>query len=171
MRKRTLLKGGGIAVVIGGVALWLSGLLDGLGLGPGFGLGPGGGTGRGTSNREEPSQQSDEFSVSHTDRASIEDGESAQAELRVLEVVVAGDGYEIRREAAGAVQFSPADLSRVKQLAKRTRGTDEGIRVLIHRRESALPDAELALDQALAEAGIQDSEILRREELLPARSR
>lgn len=165
MRKRTMAKGGGVVVLIAAVAAWLSGLFDGMGLGPGDGAGLG--TGRPTATG--PDAPPDDLSVSHTDRAHVSE-EGGAPELRVLEIVVAGRGYEVRREVDGEVRFRPVELSRVKSLAARTTGNDEGIRILIYRRESALPQAERALDEALAEAGIESSAIVQREELLPARA-
>ena len=161
-------KGGGVVVLIAAVAAWLSGLVDGMG------LGPGGGAGLGTGQpivTEPKAPQDDDLEVSHTDRADIGEHGGTPQELRVLEVVVAGRGYEVRRELDGEVRFQPVELSRVKALAARTTGNDEGIRVLIYRRESALPQAERALDEALAEAGLEDPEIVRRDDLLPARIR
>ena len=167
MRKRTMVKGGGIVILIAAVAAWLSGIFDGMGFGPGDGAGLG--TGRpAVTGPDAP--RDDLESVSHTDRAHVADHDGAPLELRVLEIVVAGRGYEVRREVDGEVRFLPAELSRVKALAARTTGNDEGIRILIYRRESALPQAERALDEALAEVGIADAEIVRREDLLPART-
>lgn len=167
MRKRTMAKGGGVVVLIAALATWLSGLFDGMGLGPGDGAGLG--TGRPIVT--EPEGPPDDLEVSHTDRADVGEHGGVLQELRVLEVVVAGSGYEVRREIDGKVRFQRVELPQVKALAARTTGTDEGIRVLIYRRESALPHAERELDEALADAGIEDSEIVRREELLPAPTR
>ena len=164
MRKRTMAKGGGVIVLIAAVAAWLSGLFEGMGLGPGDGAGLG--TGRPTVTGPDAPPH-DLESVSHTDRAQVAEDSGATPELRVLEIVVAGSGYEVRREADGEVRFQPVELSRLKSLASRTTGNDEGIRILIYRRESALPQAERALDQALAEAGIESSAIVQRDELLP----
>lgn len=161
-------KGGGVIVLIAAVAAWISGLFDGMGLGPGAGAG----LGTGQPIVTEPDGPPDDLeSISHTDRADVGEHGGTPQELRVLEVVVAGRGYEVRREVNGEVRFQPVELSRVKALAARTTGNDEGIRVLIYRRDSALPQAERALDEALAEAGLEDPEIVRREDLLPARTR
>lgn len=163
MRKRTMAKGGGVAIVVAAVATWMSGLFDGMGLGPGDGAGLGSGT-RVDSGPVTPPADLDEVSA-------IDDGESDEAfpEIRVLEIVIAGNGYEVRREMNGEVRFEPITLLRLKELAARTTGNDEGIRVLVYRRQTALPQAEMELEEALADAGIEPSAVVHRDELLPAR--
>ena len=168
MRKRTMVKGGGIAILIVGVAAWLSGLFDGVGFGPAGGLGLGTGTQVNTGPVTPPA---DLEQVSRIDETDEGDSDEPFPEIRVLEIVVAGNGYEIRREVDGDVRFEPIQLSRLKRLAAHTTGNDEGIRILVYRRETALPQAEMALQQALAELDIEPSAIVQRDELLPARGK
>ena len=81
----------------------------------------------------------------------------------VLEVIVDARSYTIRNDRNGA---RPVELGELIELAKRTPGNEEGVRVRVFRRESALVTTEKALQSALINAGLPQESIVWEQTLL-----
>lgn len=151
MKKRVL---GAAAVVILLVGIWMGNFFKGLGLGgPGTGdaerEGEPGRTQVGLNSESAP-EQSDEPAASDASLYSDE----------VLTVLVAGSGYSIESESAGAAAFTPASLDEIVAQAKDKPGDRNGIRVRLRFRRDAESGATSDLYEALQVAGIAREAIL-----------
>jgi hypothetical protein len=157
MRKRTA--AGGILVVAAAVGLWLSGLFKG--------FGPGGtGDGTGEGDGDGPEAQLVELPTS-TDADPADDAPPLAEPGRVVEVLIDGEQYSVRRSIAGGAEWRPADAAEILRLARSASGDSQGVRVRIRRRGTSLPSAEQRLEQALLESGLSSTEVHKVEEIAP----
>ncbi|HUG91163.1 MAG TPA: hypothetical protein VML55_10030 [Planctomycetaceae bacterium] len=153
MRKRTA--AGGIVVVAAVVGLWLSGLFKGFGPG---GTGEGDGDGPAEHRAEVPTSlqtRDDDNPPLSSDPA------------QVVEVLIDGEQYSVRRAIAGGAAWRPADLDEIARLAESASGDAQGVRVRVRRRSTALPSAEQQLEEALLQAGLAGTEVHKVEEIAP----
>ena len=153
MRKRTV--GGGIVVVAALVGVWLSGLFKGFGPG---GTGEGEGDGPAEYRAAVPTS---------TEAEDADDTSPLSEPARVVEVLIDGETYSVRRSIAGGAEWHPADRDEIVRLADAASGDSQGVRVRIRRRSTSLPSAEQELEEALLQAGLSSTELHKVEEIAP----
>jgi hypothetical protein len=69
-------------------------------------------------------------------------------------VLIDERSYFLRRVVDGQEEYNRIELPELINLAKSTRGNEDGIRVRIFRRESSRASAENVLHEKLTEAGL-----------------
>jgi hypothetical protein len=146
-----------VIVIAAAIGLWLSGLFKG--------FGPGGtGSGEGDGDAEHRA----ELPVSTEAAPEQPQSDPGLAEpARVVEVLVDGEQYSVRRPISGGVAWQPAELDEILRLAKSAEGDAQGIRVRIRRRSTSLPSAEQQLEQSLLESGLSSTEVHKVEDIAP----
>jgi hypothetical protein len=77
----------------------------------------------------------------------------------VVRIVVEKDGYSLKQIVEGSVEYQPAELDRIIELARNATGNDAGVRVVLTSRQAARPPAENLLKSKLLEAGLTEREI------------
>ncbi len=148
VRKRTI--AGSILVVGVLIGSFLSGLI------PGFGIGGREGDGRG-----------DETLASlDTSTEILPTAAATGVSKDVLDVRVEDRRYSLRRVVDGKDVYEPATLDQIIELARETKGNDQGIRVRINRRPSARVVAWMTLQQELIKAGLSEHSVQLQEGLV-----
>jgi hypothetical protein len=155
MRKRTA--AGGVLVVAVLVGVWLSGLFRG------FGPGGGGGNGEGEASHRAEFPVSAEAPETRPDQ----DPNAPAEPARVVDVLIDGERYSVRRAIQGGAAWRPAELDEIVRLATNAPGNEQGLKVRIRRRSTSLPSAEQRLEEALLQGGLSSTEVYKVEEIAP----
>ncbi len=160
MKKRNVVTG---AVVLGVVAgAFLSGLFPGFGLGSGNGNGDGEGTGNVSvdASGSQPTTEQSETADADSGRQADDDTKPApRLDVRI------DDSSLLVRNGNGA-GYREVELPELVDLAKKTGGDDNGIRVLIQRRKNARLVTWSSLIQELKNAGLSADSISMPKELV-----
>ena len=155
VRKRTI--AGSILVVGVLIGSFLSGLI------PGFGVG-------GNQDGNEANTRGDETlaTLANLDTRTeiLPTAATTGVSKDVLDVRVEDRSYSLRRVVDGKDVYEPATLDQIIELARATKGNDQGIRVRINRRPSARVVAWMTLQQELIKAGLSEHSVQLQEGLV-----
>ena len=155
---------GGIAAVI---AVLLLMFMNGFGGGDGDSDSDTGGdnlivstdTQKDAGDKDQKGGEGDAGGLAVAEQQALEDG--------VLEILIDETEYFLVLPGEEPI-YRPSGVADLVALAKQTRGDSNGIRVKILRRETSRTQAEVALKQALADAGVGEDAVYMPSELLPA---
>ncbi|MFO0974956.1 MAG: hypothetical protein U0996_01090 [Planctomycetaceae bacterium] len=173
--------GVGAGAVLIGLALFM--LFRGFGLGPGSGPGEGG-TGEAEQKADEPPRilaadtspqdrekkdeaDSETEPVAPGGETGLTFDEEKAIASNVLTVLIDEHDYLMQVPGTTDAVYRRADLARLVELAKRTKGDSNGIRVRILRRESARASAENQIKADLVHAGIGTDAIVMPRDFVP----
>ncbi len=173
--------GVGAGAVLIGLALFM--LFRGFGLGPGSGPGEGGSGDADEKSDERPKILAADSAPQQSDTKEQPDSEAEAAAGKnangltfdeekaiassVLTVLIDEHDYLMQIPGTTDPVYRRADLARLVELAKRTKGDSNGIRVRILRRESARASAENQIKADLVHAGIGTDAIVMPREFVP----
>ncbi len=148
-------------VLVAGIAagLYLGDLFKGFGFGNSLGLGTGG-----KSNSSQEAKQGAEDGAAKTVVQSktttitpepTRKPAKKQTNHQVVKVVIADRSYFVRSTESDQA----TDLAELVELVNSASGDDDGIRVRIYRKPTSRTSTELALRDALLEAGVNENQI------------
>jgi len=146
--KRLMYAGGGVLIL-------------GIILGQFFGLTPGINTGSGEGEEKTAPTEDSSAILASTDSDMVpvliqpEPKQKSLAELplKVLDILIDDRSYLIKASSQSQDRYRPAEIKEVIQLAKRTTGDEDGIRVRVYRKGSARVIPESLLKDELKQAG------------------
>lgn len=155
LSKRNVL--GGLLIAGIAIGLYLGDLWNGFGGGNSLGVGQG--DGKSTSEAKNEAENSETSTTVVQATAPIKPDRPAQIPgqpLPVVKAVLDERTYFVRSDTGDVA----TDLEQLVQLAKRATGDDYGVKIRIYRRPKSLPATELALQDALVEAGLNEDQIV-----------
>ena len=147
---------GGAVVAAAAVGIYLGTKFQG------WGVGDGGGGGIGTAPPGDVVVSTEGNNGKRPPRSKSGSSGSAPA---ALDVIIDGDGYQLR-QGPGKKDVADATLAEILRLLKDSPPDNDCVRMRIFRRSSALPTAEIRIQDALQEAGVAGSQIHHVKELL-----
>ena len=134
-----------------GIGIYLNDMLPQLGSGVGIG-----------APTTSQNDAADETDIQSKD----DDKETQLARPDVVEVMIDSRKYAIRLRSNGQESYQTVDLSQILDFAKAVPGTEDGIKVIIARKENSRATAEMELRDKLLETGIKDTAILWQKEFV-----
>lgn len=140
-----------VAIAIG---IWLSSLFKG--------LGPGGSdTGVGTDTEVSVNVDASHSTGSASTSDELSDVGMVESDS-IPTVLIEDRHYLLAVETDdGDVEYLPSSLEQIVELAARTTPDEDGLQIHIKRRRSSRAATETALDEALANAGVEEAAIRR----------
>ncbi len=151
MKKRNMAVGGSF-LIVGAIAIWLAGLLSGLGISNGDGDGevqvsltPDMAGALGETDNSPPSEPQEMENIKP---------------VSVVSVRIDGQDYEVENSKGSSADFAAIDLDSLMQLIEAAPGDENGLRVRIARQKSSRVSAEKALEKALEEVGLNEEQVL-----------
>jgi len=130
-----------------GIGIYLNDMLPQLGSGVGIGAQTNPNVGSSPTTDDQP-------------KDSEQDVESQLARPEVVEVLIDSRQYLVKLRSNGNVSYQVVALERLLEFAKMVPGTEDGIKVIIARKENSRATAEMNLRDKLLESGINDMAIL-----------
>ncbi len=157
LSKRNIL--GAVLVAGIGVGLYLGDIWKGFGGGTSIGIGVGDSTSQGTGDGtgDGTKQVTKPVNVEATEDAPPEVTAAAPSPVtHVLKIVIADRSYFLRSPEGD----QPVELKDLVAQAKAATGDEDGIRVRVYRKLTSRPAVEIALNDALVAAGLNEDQIV-----------